>query len=148
MTELTRRDFVAAAGAAGASLASARAFSADRERAPVYAAIDKQHDEGVARLQAWIRQPSIAAEQRGIEEGCALTMSMLRDAGFGHVERMPTDGCPGIFATLDAGAKRTVGLYFMYDVKQVDPREWDSPPWRRGSSTCPSSGARSSAVAR
>ena len=25
--------------------------------------------------------------------------------------------------------KRTVGLYFMYDVKQVDPAEWSSPPW-------------------
>ena len=41
---------------------------------------------------------------------------------------MPTDGQPGVFATLDAGAPRTVGLYFMYDVKQVDPAEWSSPP--------------------
>ncbi|HXS81431.1 MAG TPA: M20/M25/M40 family metallo-hydrolase, partial [Methylomirabilota bacterium] len=32
-------------------------------------------------------------------------------------------------ATLDAGAPRTVGLYFMYDVKQVDAKEWTSPPW-------------------
>src|SRR5205085_7867927 len=27
-------------------------------------------------------------------------------------------------------AARTVGLYFMYDVKQVDPAEWSSPPWK------------------
>src|SRR5207244_11151038 len=40
-----------------------------------------------------------------------------------------TDGVPGIFATLDAGAPRTLGVYFMYDVKQVDPTEWSSPPW-------------------
>jgi acetylornithine deacetylase/succinyl-diaminopimelate desuccinylase-like protein len=33
-----------------------------------------------------------------------------------------------VFATLDAGAKKTVGLYFMYDVKQFDPKEWTSPP--------------------
>ena len=26
------------------------------------------------------------------------------------------------------GAKKTVGLYFMYDVKQYDPAEWTSPP--------------------
>src|SRR5436190_1500467 len=38
-------------------------------------------------------------------------------------------GQPGIFATLDAGAPRTLGLYFMYDVKQADPAEWTSPPW-------------------
>ena len=35
-----------------------------------------------------------------------------------------TDGKPGVFATLDAGAPKTVGLYFMYDVKQFDPAEW------------------------
>jgi acetylornithine deacetylase/succinyl-diaminopimelate desuccinylase-like protein len=62
-------------------------------------------------------------------EGCDLTMSLLREAGFGAVTKVPTDGQPGIFATLDAGAPRTVGLYFMYDVKQVDPAEWSSPPW-------------------
>ncbi|HXT49875.1 MAG TPA: M20/M25/M40 family metallo-hydrolase, partial [Thermoanaerobaculia bacterium] len=39
-----------------------------------------------------------------------------------------TDGKPGVFATLDAGAAKTVGLYFMYDVKQFDPAEWTSPP--------------------
>jgi acetylornithine deacetylase/succinyl-diaminopimelate desuccinylase-like protein len=42
---------------------------------------------------------------------------------------MPTSGQPGIFATLDAGASRTLGVYFMYDVKQVNPAEWASPPF-------------------
>jgi acetylornithine deacetylase/succinyl-diaminopimelate desuccinylase-like protein len=91
--------------------------------------IAKRHDEALKRLQQWIHQPSIAAENNGVEEGCALTMGMLRDAGFQTVTRVPTDGKPGIFATLDSGAKRTIGLYFMYDVKQVDPAEWSSPPW-------------------
>lgn len=35
----------------------------------VYAEIAKRHDEAVKRLQTWIRQPSIAAENRG-QEGC------------------------------------------------------------------------------
>jgi acetylornithine deacetylase/succinyl-diaminopimelate desuccinylase-like protein len=56
-------------------------------------------------------------------------MRFLREAGFGQVAKIPTDGQPGIFATLDAGAPVTLGLYFMYDVKQVDPAEWSSPPW-------------------
>src|SRR5438094_290351 len=63
-----------------------------------------------------------------MDEGCELTMRLLRDAGFGQVTKLPTDGQPGIFATLDAGAPRTLGLYFMYDVKQFDPKEWTSPP--------------------
>src|SRR5437016_6603601 len=91
--------------------------------------IERRHDESVKRLQDWIRQPSIAAENRGMNEGCDLTMRMLREAGFGQVSKLPTDGQPGIFATLDAGAPRTLGLYFMYDVKQADPAEWTSPPW-------------------
>jgi len=97
--------------------------------APVFAQVERRHDETVQRLQEWIRQPSIAAENRGMNEGCDLTMRMLRDAGFGQVTKVPSDGQPGIFATLDAGAPRTLGLYFMYDVKQVDPAEWSSPPW-------------------
>src|SRR5262249_11626144 len=66
---------------------------------------------------------------RGMTEGCDLMMRFAREAGFGSVTKMPTDGQPGVFATLDAGALRTVGLYFMYDVKQADPAEWSSPPW-------------------
>jgi acetylornithine deacetylase/succinyl-diaminopimelate desuccinylase-like protein len=93
------------------------------------AEIEKQHVESVQRVQQWIRQPSIAAEDRGMAEGCELTMRLLRGAGFSDVTKVPTDGQPGIFATLDAGAARTVGLYFMYDVKQADPSEWSSPPW-------------------
>jgi acetylornithine deacetylase/succinyl-diaminopimelate desuccinylase-like protein len=62
-------------------------------------------------------------------EACAFTMGLLRDAGFQHVEKIDTRGHPGIYATLDAGAKHTLGLYFMYDVKQADPREWTSPPF-------------------
>ncbi|HYK40398.1 MAG TPA: M20/M25/M40 family metallo-hydrolase [Candidatus Eremiobacteraceae bacterium] len=90
--------------------------------------ISKRHDESVNRLQNWIKLPSIAAENRNMNEGCQLMMDMLTEAGFQTVKKMPTDGHPGVFATLDAGAAKTVGLYFMYDVKQFDPREWSSPP--------------------
>lgn len=103
--------------------------AASPELNPLFAEIEKRHDEAVARLQEWIRQPSIAAENRGMQEGCDLTMRLLREAGFEQVTKVPSDGQPGIFATLDAGAPRTVGIYFMYDVKQVDPSEWSSPPF-------------------
>jgi len=113
------------------SPASAAAVSTATPGAPagIRAEIAKRHDESVKRLQEWIRQPSIAAENRGMNEGCDLMMRLARDAGFEKVTRIDTDGQPGVFATLDAGAPRTIGLYFMYDVKQVDPSEWSSPPW-------------------
>src|SRR5258707_11203906 len=56
-------------------------------------------------------------------------MRLLRDGGFGEVTKEPNDGQPGLFVTLDAGAPRTLGIYFMYDVKQADPAEWSSPPF-------------------
>ena len=137
-----RRRFLMGAAAGAASLALPRWAGADANGSglaspllddadlnPIRAEVEKRHDEAVQRLQHWIRQPSIAAENRGMNEGCELTMQMLRDAGFNQVSKIPTDGQPGVFATLDAGAPRTLGLYFMYDVKQVDPKEWSSPPW-------------------
>jgi acetylornithine deacetylase/succinyl-diaminopimelate desuccinylase-like protein len=125
-----RRGLLQGAAAGSAMMAlGGNAWAKGPDLKPFKAEIEKRHDEAVARLQNWIRQPSIAAENRGMEEGCKLTMEMLKDAGFQSATRMPTDGQPGIFATLDAGASHTVGMYFMYDVKQVNPAEWISPPF-------------------
>src|SRR6266704_2096603 len=130
---MDRRGFIQDTAATAAAIALPGQRRRDEpDLAPVFARIEKQHDEAVQRLQAWIRQPSIAAENRGVNEGCELTMRMLREAGFGAVTKVPTEGQPGIFATLDAGAPHTLGLYFMYDVKQADPAEWTSPPWAAG----------------
>src|SRR6266404_4107522 len=129
-TMIDRRTFIEAAVAGATTLVLQRRATADSpDLAPIRAQIEKRHDEAVERLQEWIRQPSIAAENRGVNEGCEMTMRLLRDAGFSGVTKIPTDGQPGIFATLDAGAPKTLGLYFMYDVKQADPAEWSSPPW-------------------
>ena len=86
------------------------------------------HDENVKRLQDWIALPSIAAENRNYPQGPDYMAQLARDAGFANVEIVPTSGKPGVFGTLDAGAATTVGIYFMYDVKQFDPSEWSSPP--------------------
>ena len=127
---INRRVFLQDTTTAAAALAlPSHIWTQQSDLAPIYAQITQRHDEAVQRLQAWMRQPSIAAETLGMNEGCELTMRMLREAGFQQVTRVPSDGQPGIFATLDAGAPKTLGLYFMYDVKQVDPAEWSSPPW-------------------
>src|SRR5215469_1768841 len=127
---MNRRDFVKIAALGAASLSMPRvARAGESELQPIWEQVEKRHEEAVRRLQLWIRQPSIAAENRGMTEGCDLMMHMLREAGFAQVTRVPTDGQPGIFAVLDAGAPRTLGVYFMYDVKQVDPSEWSSPPF-------------------
>ena len=113
-----------------AAIASVPAISlaATPDGAAIKREIAKRHDEAVKRLQDWIALPSIAAEDRNSREGAEYMATLAREAGFQKVEIVATSGKPGVFATLDAGAAKTVGLYFMYDVKQYDPAEWTSPP--------------------
>ena len=147
MSPLTRRDFLSATAASAATLAMPQVLrSASPDIDAIQAEIVKRHGEGVARLQEWVRLPSIAAENRASEEGCAFMMRLAQEAGFQQVARIPTDGKPGVFATLDAGAPRTVGLYFMYDVKQADPAEWSSPPFEAAFVDKPGFGDRKSVV--
>ncbi len=127
---MNRRTFLRASAAGAAAVAARRdVWAAEVELPKIRREIEKRHDEALERLRRWLKQPSIAAENRGMAQGCDLMMELLREAGFGTVEKVRTDGQPGVFAVLDAGAKRTVGVYFMYDVKQVDLFEWSSPPW-------------------
>jgi acetylornithine deacetylase/succinyl-diaminopimelate desuccinylase-like protein len=98
------------------------------EFADVRREVTTRHEEAVKRLRDWIALPSIAAEGLNSVEGAERMAQLAREAGFQKVTTVPTDGKPGVFGTLDAGAAKTVGLYFMYDVKQFDPAEWTSPP--------------------
>jgi acetylornithine deacetylase/succinyl-diaminopimelate desuccinylase-like protein len=104
------------------------ALAAPGDREAVQRAVEAGHEASVKRIQDWIRLPSIAAENLNMEEGADYMMRLAREAGFQRAEKVPTQGHPGVFATLDAGAKRWMGIYFMYDVKQFDPKEWSSPP--------------------
>ena len=110
------------------AIQGANAARAADEFADVGREITARHGEAVKRLQDWIALPSIAAESLNSAQGAERMAQLVREAGFQKVTIVPTDGKPGVFATLDAGARKTVGLYFMYDVKQFDPAEWTSPP--------------------
>ena len=130
--DLTRRDFLHGAmlGAAAFAVARRPYFAAPlvASKEDVIKQIALQHDTTVRMLREWIALPSIAAENRGYPQGAEYMAQLARDAGFQRVELVPTAGKPGVFATLDAGARSSLGIYFMYDVKQYDPAEWSSPP--------------------
>src|SRR5437763_9109803 len=110
------------------TLATAFSARAADDLGPIKQEITKRHDEAVKRLQDWIKLPSIAAENLNSAEGAEYMAKLAKDAGFQKATVINTDGKPGVFATLDAGAPKTIGLYFMYDVKQFDPKEWTSTP--------------------
>lgn len=124
---LLRSSMLVGAGAALMSSGSS-AFAASDVRTAIRAAAQGQRDANVKRIQDWIALPSIAAENRNMAEGAEYMAQLARDAGFAGVKVIPTDGHPGVFGVMDNGAKTTLGIYFMYDVKQFDPAEWSSPP--------------------
>ncbi|WP_143201568.1 M20/M25/M40 family metallo-hydrolase [Bradyrhizobium sp. NAS96.2] len=98
------------------------------DRAQMRAVIKAQQPAVIKRLKEWVALPSIAAENLNMKEGAEMLCDLLTEAGFQYTKVLPTDGAPGVFATFDAGSPRTVGVYFLYDVKQFDPAEWSSPP--------------------
>ena len=130
---LTRRDFVhGAVSSAAIAAVPATVFAAsgrkEADKAAVVAQIPAMHAENLKRLQDWIALPSIAAENRNYPQGPHTMAQLATQAGFTGVKLVPTSGKPGVFGKIDAGARTTIAIYFMYDVKQYVPEEWSSPP--------------------
>ncbi|HSJ65773.1 MAG TPA: M20/M25/M40 family metallo-hydrolase [Gemmatimonadaceae bacterium] len=104
-----------------------RAYRGSHEA--VYAYIDRHTADHVAQLQRWVRQPSISAENRGVQEMAALLRDDLRLLGFQEAEVVPTSGHPGVWGFYDAGAAQTLVVYMMYDVQPIEPADWQVDPF-------------------
>lgn len=106
---------------------SVSAYGGDHQ--DIYKHIQEHLPEHVAQLQRWVRQPSISAQNVGVQDMAQLLRQDLLDLGFKEAELVPTDGHPGVFGYYDAGAERTLLLYLMYDVQPVEPEDWRVPPF-------------------
>ena len=126
----TRRGIVAGAAALApvSALIAGGADAATPNRAALQRAVEAGKQSAITRIRDWIAHPTIAAEHLNVPEGAQYMRQLVIEAGFPTSEIVETDGSPGVFATWDVGAQRTLGIYFMYDVKQFDPAEWTSPP--------------------
>src|SRR4029079_8632317 len=109
--------FLATSLSAGALVAPASAAPNDPGRAKVAAQIHANHEQSVQRLRDWIKLPTIANMGINHKEGAEYMRQQALDAGFQQARIVDSGGVPGVFATLDAGAKTTLAIYFMYDVK-------------------------------
>ena len=108
--ETDRRGLLGGAVAGAALLAPGAATAQGGDMDKIRRAVSAGHDEAIARLRQWIALPSIAAENRDMDKGAAMMAQMARDAGFQQATIVPTDGAPGVFATMDNGAAKTLGL--------------------------------------
>ena len=121
---------IAFIGVAALALACGAASAAARDSGhpKINAAIEADRAAAVERLREWIALPTIANMGVNTPTGAEYMRQLALDAGFQQARLVETGGVPGVFATLDAGAKHTLTIYFMYDVKHYDPAEWSSPP--------------------
>ncbi len=68
------------------------------DHAAIYDYIDANTDAHLQAIQRWLRQPSISAQNVGIQEMAEMLRGDLEDMGFGEAQLVPTDGHPGVWA--------------------------------------------------
>jgi len=98
------------------------------ERQKIFDYIDKHHEDHVEKLQEFVRQPSISAENRGIRECAQLIKNYLNNLGCEDARLVETSGHPVVYGTYNAGADKTIIIYMMYDTQPVDELGWTVPP--------------------
>lgn len=95
----------------------------------VYDYIADNEERFIQRLLPLLAQPSISAQQCGMDDCARLLVDMMEEAGIG-TQLIPTDGETMIFGHLDEGAANTLLVYGHYDVQPPEPLElWHTPPF-------------------
>jgi acetylornithine deacetylase/succinyl-diaminopimelate desuccinylase-like protein len=91
--------------------------------------LDSHVDDSVQELARLCAQPSVSAQNLGIQECAQLVAAMLRQRDF-EVEVMQNGGPPVVFAQRAGRNDKTILIYNHYDVQPPEPLElWDSPPF-------------------
>ncbi len=138
---MSRKEFLKISAGAAAAAASSSFFSfldaprgfaedvlhSERLR-KIHEHIAKNKAKHIARVQEYLRQPSVSSWGLGIKECAELLMSYFRRLGSKEVELVKTDGHPGVWAYYDAGAPKTIAYYLMYDTQPFEEKQWSSPP--------------------
>lgn len=87
-------------------------------------------DDSLTELARLVAQPSVGAQNLGIEKCAALVAEFLRRRGF-DVEVKPSGGAPVVLAERAGRSARRLLFYNHYDVQPPEPLElWDSPPFQ------------------
>jgi acetylornithine deacetylase/succinyl-diaminopimelate desuccinylase-like protein len=86
-------------------------------------------DNSILELSRFCEQPSVAAQNLGLQECANLVGELLRARGF-NVEVLATGGAPVVFGEKRGRVDKTILFYNHYDVQPPEPLElWESPPF-------------------
>lgn len=91
--------------------------------------LEENLDSSLAELSTLVAQPSVGAQNLGLQECAALVGAMLKTRGF-DVRIMDTPGAPVVFGERKGRSDKTLLIYNHYDVQPPEPLElWESPPF-------------------
>ncbi len=90
--------------------------------------IDTHLNEHISRIQEFLRQPSVSAENYGVRECAELLRSYFVDLGCKDARLIETGSFPVVYGEYDAHAEKTLLVYMMYDTQPFTGEEWTSPP--------------------
>ncbi len=86
-------------------------------------------EDSLSELCTLVSQPSVGAQNWGMQECAALVGSILEKRGF-TVEILPTGGAPVVVAELKGRSNKTLLFYNHYDVQPAEPLDlWETPPF-------------------
>ncbi|MFH2102982.1 MAG: M20/M25/M40 family metallo-hydrolase [Chloroflexota bacterium] len=85
--------------------------------------------ESIGELSRLVAQPSVGAQNLGMEACANLVAEMLQQRGF-SAKIYPTGGAPIVFGEREGKNNKTILFYNHYDVQPAEPLDlWESPPF-------------------
>jgi acetylornithine deacetylase/succinyl-diaminopimelate desuccinylase-like protein len=96
--------------------------------AQIDAYLDAHLDDSIVELSRFAAQPSVAAQNWGLEECAQMVSEMLQARGF-SAEILPTGGSPVVVAERQGrDSSKTLLFYNHYDVQPAEPLDlWETP---------------------
>lgn len=90
--------------------------------------IDSHIKEHIKKIQDFLRQPSVSAENYGVRECAEILKNHFLSLGCKNVKLIETKSFPVVYGEYDADAERTLLVYMMYDTQPFTGENWTSPP--------------------
>jgi acetylornithine deacetylase/succinyl-diaminopimelate desuccinylase-like protein len=91
--------------------------------------IENNLEASLSELIRLCSQPSVSAQNWGLEECATLVGDMLSKRQF-KVYILPTGGAPVVYAERQGSSDKTLLFYNHYDVQPAEPLElWETPPF-------------------